>query len=290
DGQVITTLIDQFHYPRYGPGMMWERCESLLDEKGNPTVRGIRVERIRHRHGRVECVYGRGPDGEVAEFGGEHFLSSMPLREMIHVLDPLRSDEVVKAADRLLYRDYLTVVLMVKRENVFPDNWIYIHTPQVKVGRVQNYKNWSPAMVPDPSRTSLGLEYFLWDKDEEWRWPQERLITLGIQECTQIGLIEPHEVEDGTVVRMQKAYPVYDQHYYQSVATVRRYLEGLSNFQTIGRNGLHRYNNQDHSMLTGVYAARNLVGEHYDVWSVNTEMEYHEEGRATETQGGDRLV
>ncbi|HJY83825.1 MAG TPA: NAD(P)/FAD-dependent oxidoreductase [Candidatus Binatia bacterium] len=290
DGQVISTLIDSFHYPRYGPGMMWERCEDLLATYGSGTLHGVSVERIRHRHGRVACVVGRTSAGERVEYAGEHFISTMSLSDLIKALDPAPSAEVLQAANRLRYRDYLTVVLIVNREMVFPDNWIYIHAPEVKMGRIQNYKNWSPAMVPDPSRTSLGLEYFLWDKDEEWRWPQERLITLGIQECTQIGLIEPHEVEDGTVVRMQKAYPVYDQHYYQSVATVRRYLEGLSNFQTIGRNGLHRYNNQDHSMLTGVYAARNLVGEHYDVWSVNTEMEYHEEGRATETQGGDRLV
>jgi hypothetical protein len=145
-------------------------------------------------------------------------------------------------------------------------------------------------MVPDPSRTSLGLEYFLWDKDEEWGWSNERLIDLGIRECAQIGLIHPCEVEEGTVVRMKKAYPVYDQSYHETLSTVRRYLESFSNLQTIGRNGLHRYNNQDHSMLTGVYAARNIVGESNDVWSVNTEMEYHEEARATVATGGDRLV
>jgi len=145
-------------------------------------------------------------------------------------------------------------------------------------------------MVPDPSRTSLGLEYFLWDKDEEWSWPEERLIDLGIRECAQLGLIDRREVKDGTVVRMEKAYPVYDQNYQESVKTVRQYLEALSNFQTIGRNGLHRYNNQDHSMLTGVYAARNIAGERHDVWAVNTEKEYHEEGRVAQLNAGDRLV
>jgi protoporphyrinogen oxidase len=290
DGRVITTLIDSFHYPRYGPGMMWERCEELLAESGSATLRGVRIERIRHRHGRVESVCGRTSAGERVEYGGEHFISTMPLHDLIHILAPAPPAEVVQAANRLRYRDYLTVVLIVKRETVFPDNWIYIHSPEVKVGRIQNYKNWSPDMVPDPSRTSLGLEYFLWDKDEEWCWPQQRLIELGVEECARIGLIDPGEVEDGTVVRMQKAYPVYDQHYYHSVVTVRHYLESLANLQTIGRNGLHRYNNQDHSMLTGVYAARNIVGERYDVWSVNTEMEYHEEGRAAEGGGGDRFV
>ncbi|MGH7962575.1 MAG: NAD(P)/FAD-dependent oxidoreductase [Candidatus Binatia bacterium] len=290
EGEVITTLIEQFHYPRLGPGMMWEHCEALLAARGTETIRGVRVERIRHRHGRVECVYGRTETGAQTEFSGLHFLSTIPLRELIHALDPAPPDVILQAARRLRYRDYLTTVLLVNRAAVFPDNWIYIHSPQVKMGRIQNYKNWSPDMVPDASRTALGLEYFVWEQDEEWQWPQERLIELGIRECTQIGLIEPHEVEDGTVVRMRKAYPVYDQSYQESVAMIRQYLEGFSNLQTIGRNGLHRYNNQDHSMLTGVYAARNIMGEQYDVWSVNTEMEYHEEGRVAETPPGDRLV
>ncbi len=290
DGRVITTLIDSFHYPRYGPGMMWERCEELLAGRGAATLRGVRIERMRHRHGRVERICGRTAVGAPVEYEGEHFISTMPLRDLIHTLEPAPPAEVVQAANRLRYRDYLTVVLIVKRAVVFPDNWIYIHSPEVKMGRVQNYKNWSPDMVPDPSRTSLGLEYFLWEQDEEWCWPQQRLIELGIEECARIGLIDPGEVEDGTVVRMRKAYPVYDQHYYHSVTTVRHYLESLANLQTIGRNGLHRYNNQDHSMLTGVYAARNIVGERYDVWSVNTEMEYHEEGRTVERGAGDRLV
>jgi protoporphyrinogen oxidase len=292
NGQVITTLIERFHYPRLGPGMMWERCEKLLAARGNETMRGMRVERIRHRHGRVECVYARTSTGELAELGGDHFVSTMPLRELIHALDPAPPDEVLRAANRLGYRDYLTVVLLVKRESIFPDNWIYIHSPEVKMGRIQNYKNWSSDMVPDPTRTSLGLEYFLWDKDEEWGWSNDRLIELGMRECAQIGLLDPSEVEDGTVVRMKKAYPVYDQFYNESLSTVRRYLEHFPNLQTIGRNGLHRYNNQDHSMLTGVYAARNIagVGEPHEIWSVNTEMEYHEEVRASRSFTSDRLV
>jgi protoporphyrinogen oxidase len=290
DGQVITTLIDQFYYPRFGPGMIWERCEELVAAQGSATLHGIRVERIRHRRGHVECVYGRTRAGEAVEFTGDHFISTMPLRDLIHALDPVPPDDVIQAARHLRYRDYLTVVLIVQREAVFPDNWIYIHSPEVKMGRIQNYKNWSADMVPDPTRTSLGLEYFLWDKDTEWDWPQERLINRGIRECTQIGLIDPSEVEDGTVVRMPKAYPVYDHQYHDSIAVVRQYLERFTNLQTIGRNGLHRYNNQDHSMLTGVYAARNTVGDKYDVWSVNTEKEYHEAGQVADTGRGDRQV
>ncbi|MDE3050276.1 MAG: FAD-dependent oxidoreductase, partial [Nitrospirota bacterium] len=290
DGSTLTSLIEQFHYPRFGPGLMWERCRSLIESQGSRTVQGVKVERIRHRQGRVDCVSGWSASGEQLEYDGRHFVSTMPLRELVHALDPLPPEEVFKAAQALRYRDYLTVVLVIDRESVFPDNWLYVHSPEVKLGRIQNYKNWSPYMVPDPSRTSLGLEYFLWDKDEEWTWSQERLIELGIRECAQIGLIEPREVKDGTVVRMEKAYPVYDQTYQESVATIRRYLEMFSNLQTIGRNGLHRYNNQDHSMLTGVYAAGNILGERHDVWSVNTEKEYHEEERVAKSSAGDRLV
>lgn len=290
DGQVITTLIEQFQYPRHGPGMMWERCEELLAARGHETVRGVKVERIRHRKGRVECVYGRTHSGKTVEFGADHFISSMPLRKLIQAMDPLPPSDVLAAAANLRYRDYLTAVIIVKREDVFPDNWIYIHSPEVKMGRIQNYKNWSPHMVPDPSRTSLGLEYFLWDKDEEWNWSEDRLVDFGIRECAQIGLIEPSEVEDGTVVRMKKAYPVYDQKYQESLATLRSYLESFTNIQTIGRNGLHRYNNQDHSMLTGIYAARNVFGETNDVWAVNTEMEYHEEVQSAKSSAGDRMI
>ena len=290
DGSTLTSLIEQFYYPRYGPGMMWDRCRTLVASQGSQTVQGVKVERIRHRKGHVDCVFGRTAEGGRVEYDGRHFVSTMPLRELIGALDPLPPDEVLKAAQRLRYRDYLTVVLVVDRESVFPDNWLYVHSPEVKLGRIQNYKNWSPYMVPDFLRTSLGLEYFLWDKDDEWTWPNERLIELGIQNALKSGLIDPREVEDGTVVRMEKAYPVYDQSYQDNVSMIRQYLETFANFQTIGRNGLHRYNNQDHSMLTGVYAAGNILGERHDVWSVNTEQEYHEEKRVAQPTAGDRLV
>jgi len=290
DGKVITTLIEKFHYPRQGPGMMWERCESLLSEKGNPTLKGMRVERIKHKNGIVEAVYAKDKSEEMSEFGGDHFISSMPLRELINSLDPAPPDKILQAANALRYRDYLTVVLIADREKVFPDNWIYIHTPEVKMGRIQNYKNWSPEMVPDQSKTSLGLEFFLWENDEEWQWSHERLIELGIKECNQIGIVERDEVSDGTVVKMKKAYPVYDQYYHNSLEIIRNYLGSFSNLQTIGRNGLHRYNNQDHSMLTAVYAAKNIMGEEHDVWTVNTEKEYHEDGEFEKTKTTDRLV
>lgn len=289
--EVVTSLIEQFHYPRLGPGMMWERCEELVSGFGSHTLKGIKVERIFHRHGRIHAVSGRATSGELVEFEGSHFVSTMALRELIGALDPQPPEKVVQAARGLRYRDYLTVVLVVNREEVFPDNWIYIHSPEVKMGRIQNYKNWSPFMVPDFSRTSLGLEYFLWDNDQEWTWSNERLIELGVKECAHLRLIRPSEVEDGTVVRMEKAYPVYDREYQGHVQTVRQYLATFSNFQTIGRNGLHRYNNQDHSMMTGVYAARNIMGtSRHDVWAVNTEKEYHEESRTALPSAGDRMI
>lgn len=290
---VSTSLIEKFNYPRLGPGMMWDHFRDRIVDQGGAIHSGIRVGTICHSHGRVEAVHGRGPDGERVEFSGEHYISTMALKDLILALDPPPPDEVIHAAQGLNYRDFLTVVLIVERPEVFPDNWIYIHSPEVKLGRIQNYKNWSPDMVPNQNMTALGLEYFLWDYDPEWHWPDSELIELGIRECTRLGLIQPGEVRDGTVVRAEKAYPVYDHDYQHLVEIIRNYLAHFENLQTIGRNGLHRYNNMDHSMLTGIYAARNVVGgfEPLDVWAVNTEKNYHEEnGDGTAQQSGDRMV
>jgi protoporphyrinogen oxidase len=294
-GEIITTLIDTFHYPRLGPGQMWEACHAKLEAAGCPTVFDSPVERIRHRNGHVDCVITRGENGARGEFDATHFISSMPLRELILALDPPPPAEVLEAARRLRYRDYLTVVLIVNKPEMFPDNWIYIHAPEVKVGRVQNYKSWSPAMVPDPHKCTLGLEYFLWDKDQEWTWPDQRLIEMGIREAETIGLIRRSEVADGVVVRMAKAYPIYDRNYRETLDVLQRYLNTFDNLQTVGRNGQHRYNNQDHSMLTGVLAARNITADDYsshDIWAVNVEQEYHEQGRviSAKVAPADRLM
>jgi len=290
DGEIITSLIDTFHYPRLGPGMMWERCQQLVEARGGVTHLGVSVERVRHRKGRVECIQGQTRTGQGVEWDGTSFLSSMPLGQLVQVLDPAPSEDVLEAARQLSYRDYLMVVLVVKREHVFPDNWIYIHSPAVMAGRVQNYKNWSPEMVPDRSRTSLGLEYFLSNRHEMWRWLDERLVELAVRECGQLRLVEPGEVEEGIVVRVSRAYPVYDRNYRLNLEKIRSFLLTITNLQTMGRNGLHRYNNQDHSMLTGIYAARNITGEHKDLWSVNTEMEYLEEYRSCDRSVPTRLT
>jgi protoporphyrinogen oxidase len=286
--RVATSLIDSFHYPRLGPGMMWERCSKLLSHQGTPTLCGMTIEEIRHRQGRVESVIARDRAGIQEEFGGSDFISTLPLKMLLRSLNPSPPDAVLKAAGALNYRDYLTVVLIVKRENVFTDNWIYIHSPKVRVARIQNYKNWSPDMVPDLSRTSLGFEYYLSASDAMWEWPQDRLIDLAVRESVQLGFIFPDEIEDGTVVRMKGAYPIYDSAYKNHLETIRNYLSSFSNLQTIGRSGLHRYNNQDHSMLTGIYAAHNVLGENCDVWHVNAEMDYHEE--SVGHQSGDGVL
>jgi protoporphyrinogen oxidase len=290
-GQVITTLIDEFRYPRLGPGMMWEQCVDRLAARSVPTVLGASVQKLHREGDRITRATIRFGDGRVEDVAGDHFISSMPLQQLILSLEPAAPAHVQQAARKLRYRDFLTVVLLVREPDLFPDNWIYIHSPAVKVGRVQNFKNWSPHMVADPAKTSLGLEYFVQEGDELWTTPDAELIALGTKEMETLGLVEPEYVETGWVVRMPKAYPVYDDFYQPSVAEIRGYVEGFANLQTIGRNGQHRYNNQDHSMVTGVYAARNVAGASYDVWEVNVEQEYHEEVSEAEAKTkGDRLV
>jgi protoporphyrinogen oxidase len=285
--KAVTSLIEQFHYPRLGPGMLWERCRELLSERGIPTFTETPVARLTHRGSRIESVTVRDRDGNEREEMGSSFISSMPLRELIHALYPAAPAEVLAAADRLRYRDFLTVVLIVNKRDLFPDQWIYIHSPEVKVGRIQNFKNWSPEMVPDSSKTALGLEYFLWHSDTLWSETDAVLIAMGRREAAKIGLIAESDVVDGCVVRMPKAYPVYDASYKDALAVVRAYLKKFENLESVGRNGQHRYNNQDHSMVTAMYAVQNIAGDHLDCWDVNVEEEYHEEVGA-KTGSGDR--
>jgi hypothetical protein len=195
---------------------------------------------------------------------------------------------VLRAANNLRYRDFLIISLVVARENVVPDNWLYIHEPGVRVGRIQNFKNWSPAMVPDPHKTCLGMEYFVFEGDDLWSSPDAKLIELAKREITKLGLVRPEEIEDGAVVRMPKAYPMYDNGWTDQVMIIRKYLEqALPNLQLVGRNGMHKYNNQDHSMMTALCAARNILGENHDLWAINTEPEYGEEKRETPTKQTD---
>jgi protoporphyrinogen oxidase len=290
-GEIVSTLIDRFHYPRHGPGMMWERCRDRLRDSGIDTVTGTRVERLHHQSGRIVAATVRDDAGDRRVEAG-HFVSSMPLPGLIRALEPAPPPEILRAAGRLQFRDFLTVVLIVDRAELFPDNWIYIHSPDVLLGRIQNFKNWSPEMVPDPETTSLGLEYFVNEGDEVWSSKDEELADLGRREVEHLGLLDGAEVLDATVVRMPKAYPVYNAGHREALPIIRDYLAGFPNLHAIGRNGQHRYNNQDHSMVTGVYAARNIGGAAYDLWSVNVEQEYHEELREDEVAAvvDDRLT
>ena len=289
-GAMIKTLIDRFRYPRLGPGQMWERVQELLAASGHPVLMGQSVERIAHDGSTVRSVEVRCADGQSRSYPGEQFISSLPIRSLIERLDPAPPAHVQKAADSLRYRDFLTVALMVDRRDVFPDNWIYIHDPEVKLGRIQNFKNWSVDMVPDPAQTCLGLEYFCFEGDGLWSSSDEELIDLGRRELEQLGICRSSEVFDGAVVRQRKAYPVYDDSYQDHLAVVRQFLASLSNLQLAGRNGMHQYNNQDHSMLTGILAARNVaLGESFDLWKVNSDAEYLEEVRDGEARAG-RLV
>ncbi len=291
-GQVVTSLIERFHYPRLGPGMMWERCRDLAAAGGVHTHLRTRVVRILHDGGRVHALDVVGPDGATRREPCDALISTMPVGDLVRAMDPLPPAEVLDAAGKLRHRDFLIVGLIVNRDRLFPDNWIYVHSPEVHVGRVQNFKNWSPDMVDDPAVSFIGLEYFTNRGDALWGLSDEELIDLGTSEAQTIGLFSPDEVRAGTVVRMPKAYPVYDGEYEQHLATLRSWLDRVDNLFTVGRNGLHRYNNQDHSMLTALYAVRNLAGERRDVWAVNVEESFHEEVRGEESEGSgrDRLV
>jgi protoporphyrinogen oxidase len=271
---VVKTLIDEFLYPRLGPGMMWTRTQELVEAMGSRIVFEAPLERVYWKATGVEAVEAAG-----VVYQGRHFLSSVAIRDLIEAMTPPPPEEVLAAARRLRYRDFLTIALILRGRDLFPDNWIYIHDASVRMGRIQNFKNWSPEMVPDPEMTCLGLEYFCFEGDELWTTPDEALLELGKREIGQLRLADPEQVVDGAVVRMVKAYPVYDGSYNEAVATIRKFIARLGNLQLVGRNGMHRYNNQDHSMLTAMLAARNILGADYDLWQVNVEQEYHEEGR-----------
>ena len=273
----VKTLIDSFNYPERGPGQMWETLAARLQGGGYPVLMERPVTRIVHDKNRALYVETRGSGG-TERFSATDFISSMPVRDLINSLDPPPPQEVLQAANRLRYRDFLIVSLVVNRKEVMPDNWIYIHEPGVRVGRIQNFKNWSPFMVPDSSKTCLGMEYFVFENDDLWSSSDEDLISLAKREIEQLGLVRAEEIEDGAVVRMPKAYPMYDAGWVRRVDIIRRYLEtALPNLQLVGRNGMHKYNNQDHSMMTALCAARNIMGASHDLWAINTEPEYHEE-------------
>jgi len=272
-----TSLIEEFQYPRLGPGQMWEKCAGLIEEQGGTVQTRKWVGKV-HRDGmRVIAVDVHGEGGTVERVEGAEFINTMALRDLIHAFDPPPPPEVIAAADNLKYRDFLIVTLVLDRADPFPDNWIYVHSPQVKVGRIQNFRAWSAEMLPNPDTASIGMEYFCQEGDGLWTMSDEDLRTLAASELAELGLARVEHVIDAAIIRQPKAYPVYDDKYKSALDVIAAWINQLENFQTVGRNGLHRYNNQDHSMLSAMYAARNILGEENDVWDVNVERSYHEE-------------
>ncbi|MEO0985820.1 MAG: NAD(P)/FAD-dependent oxidoreductase [Cyanobacteria bacterium J06639_14] len=271
------TLIKEFKYPVLGPGMMWERFQAKLTEKGSPTYLNTNVIQLEHEDRRITQVIAEH-DGQLLKLQPEQVISSMPVSLLLQRLSPRPPKDVLVAAQSLKYRDFLIVPLIVNQAHLFPDNWIYIHSPELKVGRIQNFKNWSPAMVPDPSKTCLGMEYFCNEGDALWQMSDAELVQFAAHEAVNLGVVRRLEdVEDGTVIRQHKAYPVYDGEYTHHLNVLQNYLSQFKNLQTVGRNGTHRYNNQDHSMMTGLMGAENILGGNHNLWNVNTERSYHEE-------------
>ncbi|WP_229400346.1 NAD(P)/FAD-dependent oxidoreductase [Micromonospora okii] len=284
----ITSLIEEFQYPKLGPGMMWERCAELVTKAGGTVTLRSRAAVVHRAGGRAVAVTVAGPDGE-RRVAADHVVSTMPLPALVRALDPPAPPHVLAAADALRHRDFLTVALVVPAAAGFPDNWIYVHTPGVRVGRIQNFGSWSPYLVRD-GFTCLGLEYFVDAGDDLWDSADNALVALGTAELEALGLVRPGAVSAGYVVRMPKAYPIYDAGYEQAVETMRAWLaEAVPNVHPVGRNGMHRYNNQDHSMLTAMLAVENILDSAgHDVWTVNVEEEYHEQAGATPAPDGRR--
>ena len=272
------SLIEEFHYPRLGPGMMWTQCADNVVAKGGEVKMRTRASRLVHFGGRIRKIVATTPLGDVT-YSVSNVFSSMPITHLIAQLDPPAPAKVQAAAKTLRYRDFLTVCLIIDKEHLFDDNWIYVHEEKVKVGRIQCYKNWSADMVPDQSKTSLGLEYFCNEGDDLWTMTDEELVELAKKELEAIGLADAADVLDGCVYRMPKSYPVYDEDYAEALDCIKTYLDGFENLVSIGRNGMHRYNNQDHSMLTGIHAVRNIYcGQNVDIWKINGEDDYIEAG------------
>lgn len=278
--KVIKTLLDQFRYPRRGPGMLWEACAAKAQARGCPVLTGHKVTGCRYDRGaQLWTIAYQMPDGSSGVVQSRHLISSAPMKDLIQMLAPVPPAPVLSAAAALKYRDFITVALIMRDRNLFDDNWIYIHDPKVKMGRIQNFKSWSPEMVPDSRHTCYGLEYFCFEGDALWTSPDAELIELGKREIETIGLAAAGDVVDGYVVRQAKAYPVYDGIYTDHVRCIRAELAAhYPNLHLIGRNGMHKYNNQDHSMMTAMLCVKNIIAGQplYDLWRVNQDAEYHE--------------
>jgi protoporphyrinogen oxidase len=287
--EVVKTLLDSFRYPRKGPGMMWDACTRHVRRMGGEVLLGRKVVGLAYDAAeRQWTVTHVDAEGRPAQTTARHVVSSAPIRELATALTPALSPPAISAASALHYRDFLTVVLIAPDRGVFDDNWIYVHDPTVMVGRIQNFKAWSPEMVPDPTMACYGLEYFCFEGDGLWTSSDADLLARGKREMQKLGLLRAGDVVDGCVVRQPKAYPVYDDSYAANVDVVRKELEArFPTLHLVGRNGMHKYNNQDHAMMTAILCARNILAGRvlYDVWRVNQDAEYHEAGERGSRSG-----
>ena len=284
--QTETSLIERFLYPKFGPGQLWEHAAESVQANGGELHLGIAVDRIHIEGNRVVAVEGVDASGQHTTYRGDYFFSTMPVRDLIRAMGASVPGEVVEIAEGLVYRDFITVGLLVKKLAVaekdgspLRDNWIYIQEPDVTVGRLQIFNNWSPYLVQDQQKIWIGLEYFCNDTDPMWKYSDEEMVRLAVEEVSRIGIVTPADVEDSHVVHMPKTYPAYFGSY-SRFQEIRSFLDGIENLFLVGRNGMHKYNNQDHSMLTAMTAVDNIangVTDKDNIWAINTEVEYHEE-------------
>ena len=287
---VETSLIERFLYPKLGPGQMWEEVARRIEAKGGTILLAHTVDQVFRDGDRIVAVGGVDRrSGERFRLEGDHFFSTMAMKDLAAALDPPPPPEIAALAEGLVYRDFLTVGVLAEDleihekgsngKEIVRDNWIYIQEPDVVVGRLQIFNNWSPAMIADPSKVWIGLEYFCNEGDAVWSRDDAAMIELAKEELARIGILDPKKVLDAVVIKMPKTYPAYFGTY-DRFPELRTYFDTLENLFLIGRNGMHRYNNQDHSMLTAMTAVDNLVAGRLDkanIWEVNTEEEYHEE-------------
>jgi len=273
----VKTLIDTFYYPVKGPGMMWESFQQIIENKSGNVLLNAKAIQLEHDNKKITgLIYLHNNKKEKIPV--KQIISSAPITSLVSMITPKAPDRILKAAKSLSYRNLILVVLMIDKKNLFPDQWIYIHSPDVKVGRIQNYANWSKAMLPDHEKTCIAMEYFCSEGDEIWESSDKTLISQGSQELALLGLADINDIIDHCVVRQPKAYPVYDKNYSKSLEIIKTYINEFTNLQTIGRNGMHRYNNQDHSMLTGIMAVQNIFDDtKNNLWSINEEEDYLEE-------------
>lgn len=286
DGQAVKTLLETFRYPRLGPGMMWEAARDKILAAGGKLHMAHALKQIAEDGAGNWRLTATGPDGDRM-IQARHVISSAPMRELAARIHPLPQTTI--QANQLKYRDFLTVALKIRSDDLFPDNWIYIHDSKVKVGRIQNFRSWSPEMVPDEGVACVGLEYFCFEGDGLWSMADDDLVALATREMEILGLVTPDKVIGGAVVRQEKAYPVYDEDYAANVAAMRQELEERHpSLHLVGRNGMHRYNNQDHAMMTAMLTVENInAGQRlYDTWCVNEDAEYHEAG----DEGAERVL